>query len=119
MKQGKKIRRQTYNPGFYRYIKNGIMRNEKGNAWDIDLAGIEAKWEIVEGYEVEKELDIQFPKGDKARGRALALVAMANIVKELAIEKVFKDINKALKDTDLKIVFKNRLKEIKDKHLTK
>jgi len=39
--------------------------------------------------EVEKELDIQFPKGDKARGRALIIVAMANIIKELALKEIY------------------------------
>ena len=39
--------------------------------------------------EVEKELDIQFPKGDKARGKALAIVTMANIVKELALKEIY------------------------------
>jgi len=52
--------------------------------------------------EVEKELDIQFPKGDKA-------------IKAKA-KKIFKEIKDDLKDTCLKIVFQKRLQRIEKKH---
>lgn len=49
MKEGHKVRRNTYFEGYYRYIERDTMKNEEGDFWDVDLGGIEATdWEIVE-----------------------------------------------------------------------
>ena len=45
---------------------------------------------------IEDELDKQFPKGDKARGKALVIVAIAH----LELEKVKSDFFKFLKKLD-------------------
>jgi hypothetical protein len=45
---------------------------------------------------IEDELDRQFPKGDKARGKALVLVAIA----QLELEKSKRDFFKFLKTLD-------------------
>ena len=68
--------------------------------------------------QLEEELNKQFPKGDKARGKALVINAIANI----EIEKVRKELSD-LKELMLKTInifettlkYKEGLKEVKKK----
>jgi len=46
---------------------------------------------------LEKELNKQFPKGDKARGRALVLNAVANIELEKQKNKILEIVDKRIK----------------------
>jgi uncharacterized protein YbgA (DUF1722 family) len=59
---------------------------------------------------IEEELDVQFPKGDKARGRALVLVAVA----QHEIDKLDKEINKltTTKINDFNVGYKQGVKDI-------
>jgi len=50
---------------------------------------------------LEEELDKQFPKGDKARGRALVLFAIAQIELEKAKQDEIKMINNTLLNSEL------------------
>ena len=45
---------------------------------------------------LEKQLDNQFPKGDKSRGKALVLFAIAQIEIDDAKIKLLKDVNKMI-----------------------
>lgn len=47
-----------------------------------------------EKFNIEEELDNQFPKGDKARGKALILIALHKIILEEQARKIFDEIEK-------------------------
>jgi len=51
-----------------------------------------------ENIDLEKELDKQFPKGDKARGRALVLHSMAELKIEQEQERIIKIVKKIRAD---------------------
>jgi len=56
---------------------------------------------------VEDELDIQFPKGDKSRGRALVLVAIA----QQEIDKLDNELNDLQGAYDIAIQEINKLRK--------
>ena len=52
---------------------------------------------VKKGIDIEEVLDKQFPKGDKARGRALVLFAYAKLAVQHAREKITNEIFKDIK----------------------
>ena len=48
--------------------------------------------------DLEEELDTQFPKGDKARGKALVLYGIAQLKLKDLPKQIFRDIEKLIED---------------------
>ena len=70
---------------------------------------------------LEKELDRQFPKGDKARGRALVLFGIAQLEIDLAEAKAIRKFKKetaSMFEQELKLKLKKKLKESTDDWIT-
>lgn len=65
--------------------------------------------------DLEEELDKQFPKGDKARGRALVLYAIAMLKIKEANEEIIKDVHKWFNEDSNSIL----VDELKKKYLGK
>lgn len=70
---------------------------------------------------LEKELDKQFPKGDKARGRALVLFAVAQLeidLTEVRAIREFKKESAVMLEEELKDKLKEKLRNSKEDWIT-
>lgn len=79
------------------------------------------KFSNLPNTKIEAELDKQFPKGDKARGRALVLFGVAQIEIDLAEVRAireFKEESALMLKKDLKQKLKKKLMESKDDWIT-
>jgi len=70
--------------------------------------------------DLEEELDTQFPKGDKARGKALVLYGIAQLKLKDLPKQIFKEIEKLVINKDIEsqlVISRDSFEKLKKKWL--